>query len=271
MRPFFQSASILCALRPRCAACTLACLIAAPACAAWSQSPLAPPAGADTTQLRKPPVRLPRTVVSGTRPPVSRLGDDSAGHVYTGATTTLIVPQALNADLVTAGYRDVLGMVPGANIAETRGRGFPSDGIAFRGLEPRQSVEVNMRQNGVNIAGDLYGYPETYYSPPLEAVDHVEVVRGASGLEYGPQFGGMVDFVLKDGAPDTPPTITIRQTSGSFGLYDGFASVGGGSGKWTYYGFGNYTGAAGWRPNGNYEQGGGYGSLTYRASSTLET
>jgi Fe(3+) dicitrate transport protein len=218
--------------------------------------------------------KLPETVIKAPRipaPAVGRLGDDTTGHLYTGVPTTLLRVDSLPANTTNDNYREVLGQVPGANISETRASGFPSDGIGFRGLEPRQSVEVNMRQNGVNLAGDLYGYPEIYYSPPFEAVDHVEVVRGASGLEYGPQFGGMINFVLKDGTLNTPPQITVGETGESFGETDTFGSIAGGSGKFTYYAFGKYQGAAGWRQNSNFEEEDGYGSITYHANENLSS
>ncbi len=89
------------------------------------------------------------------------------------------------------------GRIPGANYSETEGGGFPSNGIGFRGLNPSQSVETNTRQNGYNITGDLYGYPESYYLPPLEAVERIEVTRGASSLQFGPQFGGVINYIIK--------------------------------------------------------------------------
>src|SRR5579862_8419007 len=256
---------------PRCLGCALAaCVAAGPLCArAQGRSSVGSAPARDSVtrdSAGRRIVRLQPTRIVGVQPRqgVTRLEGDSAGHVYTGATTTLLHVDVLPANTANSNAREVLGHVPGVNVSETRGGGFPSDGVAFRGLDPRQSIEVNVRQNGTNVAGDLYGYPETYYSPPLEAVDHIEVVRGPSGLEYGPQFGGMVDYVLKDGEPNTAPAVSVDQTGASFGEYDGFASVGGGSGRFTYYAFGHYQGAAGWRQNSNYEEGSGYAALTYR-------
>jgi Fe(3+) dicitrate transport protein len=253
---------ILCPHCPLRRACLLAACVFVP-CAARAQ--------ADSVN------RLPTTVIKGAPPTpprlggVSRLPDDTAGHLYTGATVTLLRLDSLPANLANSNPREVYGRVPGLNISETRGGGFSSDGIGLRGLNPNQSIDLNVRQNGVNIEGDLYGYPEIYYTPPFESIDHIEVVRGASALEYGPQFGGMLNYVIKDGTPHTAPTIAISQTGASFGEYDAFASIAGGTGKFTYYGFGHYQGAAGWRQNSNYEEGGGYASLTYHATDNLST
>ena len=48
-------------------------------------------------------------------------------------------------------------------------------------------------------------------------LEHI-VDRPASALQYGPQFGGAINYVLKDGALDTPPTFTSQQTGASFGV-----------------------------------------------------
>lgn len=39
----------------------------------------------------------------------------------------------------------------------------------------------------------MYSYPAGYYILPLELVERVEFIRGASGLLYGPQPGGALN------------------------------------------------------------------------------
>ena len=58
------------------------------------------------------------------------------------------------------------------------------------------------RQNGVEMSADALGYPESYYSPPIQAVEQIEIVRGAASLQYGTQFGGLINFKLKDAPED---------------------------------------------------------------------
>ncbi|HEX6966851.1 MAG TPA: TonB-dependent receptor [Gemmatimonadaceae bacterium] len=215
--------------------------------------------------------RLATVVVTGTeaRPAVGHLPAVHGGIIYGGQKTELITLDSLRLNRVQDVMRQVLGRIPGANISETESSGFPSNGIGFRGLDPTQSIEINTRQNGVNIAADLYGYPETYYTPPMEAVDHIEVVRGASALQFGPQFGGMINYVMKSGAPDTPPTFTAQETGGSFGTFNSFTSLGGGRGPWTYYGFLQYRTEQGWRANSDFNQMSAYGNVGYRVSDGL--
>lgn len=211
------------------AACaTLLCLLLLPATPARAQTSV-PKVARDTTQdttrdsarttrdsVGISPTRLGKVVVTATRPnaAVGSLPDIEGAYLFSGKKTEVVRLDSLHANTAQNIARQILGRIPGANFSETEGSGFPSNGIGFRGLNATQSVEVNTRQDGVNIAADLYGYPETYYVPPMEAVDRIEIVRGASALQYGPQFGGAINYVLRDAKLNTPLTVTAQQTGG---------------------------------------------------------
>lgn len=201
---------------------------------------------------------------------IGHLSDVHDNVIYAGKKTEVMTLDSLNANAAQDNPREVLGRVPGSNYSETEGEGFPSNGIGFRGLNPTQSIETNTRQNGYNITGDIYGYPESYYLPPLEAVERVEVTLGASALEFGPQFGGTINYIIKDAPTDKPFEFNTDETGGSYGLMNVFNSVGGTIGKWSYYAFveGNYSN--GWRPNSDYEQLTGYGRVQYKANDKLK-
>lgn len=215
--------------------------------------------------------QLEQVLVNAARPlhVIGHLPDVSDNAIYNGKSTAVVVMDSLRANLAQDIERQILGRVPGAHFSETKAAGFPSNGVGFRGLNPTQSVEMNTRQNGVNIAADLYGYPETYYTPPSEALDRIEVVRGAGSLAFGPQFGGVINYVVHQPAAHTKPVVTTGQTSGSYGLVNSFNAIEGGAGAWTYYGFAHYRAADGWRPNSDYRQATGYGSVEFRASDRL--
>jgi Fe(3+) dicitrate transport protein len=195
----------------------------------------------------------------------ARLPDVRGGEVFAGKKTEVVRLDSLDVNTVQNVARQVLGRVPGLTVSETEGQGFPSNGIGFRGLNPTQSIEINVRQNGYNIAADPYGYPEAYFIPPAEAVERVELVRGASSLGYGSQFGGMVNYVLRDGVEGSRPVLRSRVTGASFNTYDGFADVAGGTSRVTYYGFAQYRGSDGWRPNSDGRQVSAFGRVRWRA------
>ena len=178
------------------------------------------------------------TAKKASAPVTTSLPDVRGTEIFAGKKTQTIRVDSLPMNAAQDVSRQLFARAPGANITETANSGFPSNGIGFRGLNPVQSVEMNVRQDGVNIVADLYGYPETYYTPPAEAVERVDLVRGSSSLQFGPQFGGVIDYVLRDGAPDSPLRIKARETGGSFGMFNSYLSAEGGQGKWTYFAYG---------------------------------
>ena len=225
-----------------------------------------PPSPRDTAAHTLEPVRVtakpaPRTI--------SQLPERHGALLLTGMKTEVVLVDSMGANAAQNVARQVLGRVPGLVVAETEGGGFPSNGIAVRGLNPTQSVEMNVRQNGVGIAADPYGYPETYYLPPLESVERVEIIRGASGLQFGPQFGGVVNYVMRHGDPTRSLAATLQQTGGSDGLNNTFGSLSGGAGRVQWFAAAQRKVQAGWRPNSDLSQVTSYAALTAHISSTL--
>ena len=222
---------------------------------------------AQSAQELEPVVVTARTAPAP--PLIGSLTDIRGTEIFAGKKTETIQVDSLPINSAQDVSRQLFARTPGANITETANSGFPSNGIAFRGLNPVQSVEMNVRQDGVNIVADLYGYPETYYTPPAEALDRVDLVRGSSSLQFGPQFGGVIDYVLHDGTLDSPLQVKARETGGSFGMFDSYLSLEGGTKKWTYFAYGQYRHQNGWRPSSDLSQLSAAGTLTYHASDRL--
>ncbi len=168
--------------------------------------------------------------------------------IYEGKKTEVILPEQLVANLATNNARQIYARVAGLNIWENEGAGIQLS-VGGRGLDPNRTSNFNVRQNGYDISADALGYPESYYTPPVEAVAKIQLVRGAASLQYGTQFGGLLNFVLKAPTPDKKVAVVARQSIGSFGFYNGFTSLSGTSGKISYYTFAQYKQGNGWRPN----------------------
>lgn len=215
--------------------------------------------------------RLRDVVVVAAAPvgPIGHLPDVSGTALYSGQKTEVLLLDSLTGNRVQNVTRELLARVPGANISETENVGYPSNGVGFRGLNPVQSVEVNVRQNGINIAADLYGYPEVYYSPPMQAVDRIEIIRGGASLQFGPQFGGVVNYILRDGRVNTRATWQVEQTAASFGALTTFAGVSGGTNRLTYSAYAQGRRQDGWRQNTRMAQGLGTIRLGWKATPAL--
>lgn len=213
---------------------------------------------------------LKRTIVSAKKEPedIGRLGLVEGGLIFAGKKNEVINIGALNANLATNNSRQVFAKVPGLNINENDGAGIQL-GIGSRGLNPNRVSNFNTRQNGCDMSADALGYPESYYSPPTEAVDRIEIVRGAASLQYGSQFGGLINFKMKEGALDKRLESETRLTMGSFGFMNLFTSAGGTVKKVNYYGFLQYKQGDGWRPNSSFDVYTGMASVSYKITPSL--
>ena len=102
-----------------------------------------------------------------------------------------------------ASLQDALKIVPGVNARDEEGYGaIPNIGI--RGLSPNRSTKVLILEDGAPIQPSLFLSNASYYSPPVERISSIEVLKGATGLRYGPNtIGGVINYQsktpLKDG------------------------------------------------------------------------
>jgi Fe(3+) dicitrate transport protein len=190
--------------------------------------------------------------------------------VYAGKKNEVIVPRELDMNAATNNARQLYAKIVGLNIWESDQAGLQL-GIGGRGLNPNRTSNFNTRQNGYDISADALGYPESYYTPPAEALEQIEILRGAASLQYGTQFGGLLNFRFKTGPEDQKFSFLTRQSGGSWGFFNSFNSIGGtvADGKLNYYGYYQYKRGDGYRPNSGFDYQNAYASVTYQASDKL--
>ena len=214
-------------------------------------------------------------------PDITLVGRNSAADIHflpevvgttinAGKKNALIVMDNVQGNVVTNTMRQVMAKVPGIHVWESDPSGIQI-GIAARGLSPNRSWEFNIRQNGYDISADPFGYPEAYYTPQLNSVQRVEVVRGAGSLQYGPQFGGLVNFILKNGS-ELKKTFQYetQQTAGSFGLFNSYHAIGGQNEKAHYYAFWDHRKGNGFRENSGFTVNTGFANYTWKLSNKLK-
>jgi Fe(3+) dicitrate transport protein len=209
---------------------------------------------------------LPDITVVGrdSRHDIHQLPEVVGTHIFAGKKNALVVIDNVQGNIVTNNMRQVMAKVPGIHIWESDGSGIQI-GMATRGLSPNRSWDFNVRQNGYDISADPFGYPEAYYHPPLQAVQRVQIVKGAGSLQYGPQFGGMVNYVIRNGSEIKKPfAFETFQTAGSFGLINSFNAIGGKGKKDHYYAFFDHRSADGWRENSRYKTNTAFGNYNYQ-------
>lgn len=214
--------------------------------------------------------RLREVVVSAERRniEVRRLPEVHGTYIMAGKKNEVISVADLNANLAEKTGRQIFAKIPGVFVYDMDGSGNQVN-ISTRGLDPHRSWEYNVRQNGIMTNSDIYGYPASHYSAPMEAVQRVEMVRGTAALQYGAQFGGMINYVIKQ--PDTTKRIGFESvnTAGSFGLMSTFNALGGKIGKWSYYAYYQRRVSDGYRDGAESDSEGQYAMIQYTPNDKI--
>ncbi|MGH2666473.1 TonB-dependent receptor domain-containing protein [Flavobacterium sp.] len=209
--------------------------------------------------------QLSEVVISRQREQLSavrKLKDIEETAIYAGKKTEVVTIGKLTANKATNNARQIFSQVVGLTINENSDGGLQLS-IGGRGLNPNRTSNFNTRQNGYDISADVLGYPESYYATPTEALEEIQIVRGAASLQYGTQFGGMINFKLK--SPSSKEMeLTNRTTGGSYDLFTNFTSLSGTKGKFSYYTFYNYKQGNGFRPNSQFDSKAFFANLNYQ-------
>ena len=224
----------------------------------------------DSLKTRPEPTRMLTEVrINGYRPAFGQsLPDVQGTYLLAGKRSEVIQLADVDANVAEKTARQVFARIPGLFVYDMDGTGNQIN-IATRGLDPHRSWEINSRQNGILINSDLYGYPASHYSPPMESIGRIELVRGTASLQYGPQFGGMLNYVTKQA--DTTRRFGFENVSsaGSYGLISSYNAVGGRLGKWTYYAYYYRRHSDGFRQNSTSDADAQLVRLQYQVSKRL--
>ena len=193
---------------------------------------------------------------------IQRLKDYEETAIYAGKKNETILMDLSMANLASNNSRQIYSQIPGLNIYQNDDAGIQLN-IGGRGLDPNRTSNFNTRQNGYDISADALGYPESYYTPPSEALEKIQIIRGAASLQYGSQFGGLLNFIIKKPNLQTPLQLISRNTLGSNALYTNFTSLSGKKSNLSYYGFLNYKKGNGFRKNSEFESFNSFMNVTY--------
>lgn len=193
------------------------------------------------------PVKVLNSVtVTSFMPTKNWLPETQGTYLYSGKKTESIQLGFIDADISTKTARQVFAKVPGLFVYDMDGAGNQVN-IATRGLDPHRGWEFNIRKDGIITNSDMYGYPASHYSMPFESIDKIELVRGTGSLQYGAQFGGMLNYVSKQA--DTTRRFSFEHitTLGSYNLISNYTAVSGTIGKLRYYAYVNKKSRDGYR------------------------
>ncbi|MEX0598974.1 MAG: TonB-dependent receptor plug domain-containing protein [Candidatus Paceibacterota bacterium] len=213
----------------------------------------------DTTEI----IELNNITFEVKKPAIERMKEIDGFSLYSAKKNDVVKLSNLDANLVNNNSRQIFSRVAGVSIWENDGSGTQIS-VGVRGLNPNRSWEFNTRQNGYDISSDVFGYPEAYYNPPMEALEKIEIVRGGASLQFGSQFGGLLNYVIKREKNNKPFSFESQNTVGSFGMFSSYNAISGNTKKWNYALYNHYRKGDGWRQNGQYEVRNTHGFLQYK-------
>jgi Fe(3+) dicitrate transport protein len=90
---------------------------------------------------------------------------------------------------------EALRKVPGVFARDEEGLGLRPN-IGIRGLNPTRSSKVLLLEDGLPLAFAPYGDNASYYHPPVERFERIEVLKGSGQIAFGPQtVGGVINYL----------------------------------------------------------------------------
>jgi Fe(3+) dicitrate transport protein len=188
--------------------------------------------------------------------------------IYAGKNITLIDLDYSSGNKSSNNAREMFAKLPGINIWESDGGGIQV-GIGTRGLSPNRTANFNTRQNGYDISADALGYPESYYSPPFEALEGIEIIKGAASLQYGTQFGGLLNFRIRKAA-EKKVEFTSRNTYGTYNFFNTFNRISGTVKRFYYQAYYQYKRGDGWRDNAGFGQHQAFAQIGYHITEDMD-
>lgn len=162
-----------------------------------------------TLELDQDNLMLEQVVISGSRVGMLR---------YLPGSADFINRQDLKSISPMSG-NDVFRTITGVHVVEEEGAGLRMN-IGIRGLDPDKSRNVLILEDGVPVALGPYGEPEMYYTPAIERMSGIEVLKGNGSILFGPQtIGGVINYLTPD--PPAGPAGIFSLRGGEFGFFSG--------------------------------------------------
>jgi len=120
---------------------------------------------------------------------------------------------------------EALRKVSGVNVRDEEGFGLRPN-IGIRGLNPTRSTKVLLLEDGIPLTYAPYGDNASYYHPPIDRFESVEVLKGSGQILYGPQtIGGVVNYITRTPPEHTSGSLTL--VGGNRDYFNGHADFGG--------------------------------------------
>jgi Fe(3+) dicitrate transport protein len=119
---------------------------------------------------------------------------------------------------------EALRNVAGVHVRDEEGFGLRPN-IGIRGLNPTRSTKILLMEDGIPLTYAPYGDNASYYHPPIDRFERVEVLKGGAQIAYGPQtVGGAINYLTP--RPPAQPSGSLTLMGGNHDYFNGHGSYG---------------------------------------------
>lgn len=154
-------------------------------------------------------------------------GKDEALSSVPGSLQVISKDELENSGFFT--ISEALRRVTGVYVREEEGFSLRPN-ISIRGTNPTRSTKVLLLEDGVPLTFAPYGDNASYYHPPIERFESVEVLKGSGQILYGPTtVAGVINYITPN--PPEKRQFSLKLIGGSRDIFDGSFSYGESFGK----------------------------------------
>jgi Fe(3+) dicitrate transport protein len=126
-------------------------------------------------------------------------------------------------------FSEALRKVSGVNVRDEEGFGLRPN-IGIRGTNPTRSTKILLLEDGIPLSYAPYGDNASYYHPPIERFESIEVLKGSGQIVYGPvTVAGVVNYLTPN--PPEKPTFNFKLEGGNRRFFNGGVGFGGTFGR----------------------------------------
>lgn len=148
-------------------------------------------------------------------PRVEVVGEKETLFSRTPGSVTTIGPEQMKQMAPFSG-NEAFRSISGVNVVDEEGAGLRMN-LGIRGLDPDRSRSVLVLEDGIPVALSPYGEPELYYTPSIDRMASIEVLKGSGSILYGPQtIGGVVNYITADPPASSKGQLDLRGGTGNY-------------------------------------------------------
>lgn len=165
--------------------------------------------------------------------------------------SAVVIDSAVLEETRVLTINEAMRKVPGIFARDEEGFGLRPN-LGLRGLNPTRSSKVLLLEDGIPLAYAPYGDNATYYHPPVERFERIEVLKGSGQILFGPQtVGGVINYITPQ-VPEQPAGRVIASL-GDHGYRELHGQYGDRYGDTGFVAHGTYKETDGTRDNMHFE------------------